>query len=215
MADRNTQLARRGGDVMRFDPWNELNDMRRSMDEMFSRFFGPTPGRFLDTALPKAWSNWQPNIDLYETEDEFVFRADLPGYNQEDIDVRLTADTLSINARHSEESTSSPQPQGGNGAPVQGNGNGNGSQNSAPPGGQGDAAPAQGGSQAVQRSEPHFPRTYHVQNRQRQSFAVTYTLPGEIDPDRAEAAYRNGVLELHLPKREEAKPKQVQVQVRS
>lgn len=45
------------------------------------------------------------------------------------------------------------------------------------------------------------------------AFEASYTLPFEIDPQRIQANYRNGVLELHLPKAEAVKPKAIKVNV--
>ena len=45
------------------------------------------------------------------------------------------------------------------------------------------------------------------------TFSASYTLPAEIDPARVEAAYKDGVLQIRLPKSEAAKPKQVKVEI--
>ena len=47
------------------------------------------------------------------------------------------------------------------------------------------------------------------------SFVRSFSLPLTVDSDKVEAEYRNGVLELRLPKKPEAKPKQVKVAVKS
>jgi HSP20 family protein len=44
-------------------------------------------------------------------------------------------------------------------------------------------------------------------------FYETFTLPAGTDPGRMEAHYRNGVLELHLPRTEEARPHRIEVKV--
>ncbi|MFQ5777126.1 MAG: Hsp20/alpha crystallin family protein [Terriglobia bacterium] len=54
---------------------------------------------------------------------------------------------------------------------------------------------------------------YHRVERVYGSFVRSFSLPGSVDADKVEAAYRNGVLELTLPKRPEAKPKQIKVKV--
>jgi len=46
------------------------------------------------------------------------------------------------------------------------------------------------------------------------SFHRAITLPGGVDYDQVKATYANGVLELKLPKKEEAKPKQIQIDVK-
>jgi HSP20 family protein len=45
------------------------------------------------------------------------------------------------------------------------------------------------------------------------NFQFSYSLPCEIDPNKVQANYRNGMLELHLPKAEAVKPKPVKVNV--
>ena len=45
------------------------------------------------------------------------------------------------------------------------------------------------------------------------SFSRSFTLPNTVNTEGISAQYENGVLTLHLPKREEAKPKQIQVKV--
>ena len=44
-------------------------------------------------------------------------------------------------------------------------------------------------------------------------FRRTFTLSRDLDPTRIEAILRNGVLQLHIPKAEEARPKRIEVKV--
>jgi HSP20 family protein len=46
------------------------------------------------------------------------------------------------------------------------------------------------------------------------SFVRSFALPQTVDPEKVEAEYRNGVLHVTLPKRPEAKPKQIKVAVK-
>jgi HSP20 family protein len=54
---------------------------------------------------------------------------------------------------------------------------------------------------------------YHRRERSFGSFGRSFTLPATVDSGRIRAEYRDGVLTVILPKREEARPKQIQVQV--
>ena len=54
---------------------------------------------------------------------------------------------------------------------------------------------------------------YHRVERSYGSFARSFTLPPTVDTGAIAADYKNGVLTVRLPLREEAKPKQIQVQV--
>jgi HSP20 family protein len=51
---------------------------------------------------------------------------------------------------------------------------------------------------------------YHVERRYG-TFRRDITLPANIDPDKIEAEYTNGVLTIHLPKSEQSKPKRIAV----
>ena len=54
---------------------------------------------------------------------------------------------------------------------------------------------------------------FHRIERMYGSFTRSFTLPATIDTEKVHAGYKNGVLTVRLPMREEAKPKQIQVQV--
>lgn len=56
-------------------------------------------------------------------------------------------------------------------------------------------------------------RNYHRIERAYGSFTRTFSLPRSVDPSQIVADYRNGVLEISIPKREEAKPKQIAINV--
>ncbi len=52
---------------------------------------------------------------------------------------------------------------------------------------------------------------YHLRERRYGSFSRSISLPSAVKPDQIEAVYNAGVLTLHLPKSEEAKPKRIKV----
>jgi HSP20 family protein len=54
---------------------------------------------------------------------------------------------------------------------------------------------------------------YHRIERSYGSFARTFSLPDVIEEDKAKAEFKDGVLSLHLPKSEKAKPKAIEVKV--
>jgi HSP20 family protein len=55
--------------------------------------------------------------------------------------------------------------------------------------------------------------TYHRVERAYGAFERSFTLPTNIDAERIQASYRHGVLHLTVPKREEAKPKAINIKV--
>jgi HSP20 family protein len=54
-------------------------------------------------------------------------------------------------------------------------------------------------------------RTFHRCERSYGQFVRSFTLPNNVDRDRIKASFSNGLLEIELPKREEAKPKQIPI----
>ena len=55
--------------------------------------------------------------------------------------------------------------------------------------------------------------TWHRVERTYGNFVRSFTLPRTVDPERIAATYRDGVLEIEIPKKEEAKPKQIRIAV--
>jgi len=58
-------------------------------------------------------------------------------------------------------------------------------------------------------------RNYHRIERTYGSFTRTFSLPRTVDASSIAANYRDGILEIEIPKLEEAKPKQIQINVNS
>jgi HSP20 family protein len=65
------------------------------------------------------------------------------------------------------------------------------------------------GTREIQRE--HERVSYHRKERAEGSFNRTVTLPTEVDAERVDARYADGILTLTLPKAEEAKPRQITV----
>jgi HSP20 family protein len=109
-------------------------------------------------------ATWAPPVDIYETENELVVKAELPDFQDKDIDVRITNNTLTI------------------------------------------------------RGERKFEKDVKEENylrieRAYGSFMRSFSLPNTVSSENIRADYRNGVLTLHLAKREESKPKQIKISV--
>ena len=56
-------------------------------------------------------------------------------------------------------------------------------------------------------------RTYHRIERSYGSFSRSFTLPRSVDAERITAVYTDGVLEIRMPRREETRPRQIQVRI--
>ena len=78
--------------LIRWEPVTELNTIQNEMNRLFNTFFDqPTPPRGNGVAR-----RWMPAIDLVETADHYVLRADLPGLSDEDVNVQLEDNVLTI-----------------------------------------------------------------------------------------------------------------------
>ena len=126
--------------------------------------------RLFEDSLTRDRSNhadlatWAPAVDIYETANELVVKADLPDLRDEDIDVRVADNTLTI------------------------------------------------------RGERKFDKDVKEEDclrieRAYGSFMRSFSLPNTVRSENIRAEYRNGVLTLHMAKREESKPKQIKISI--
>lgn len=75
--------------ITRWDPFRNVS----SLQEQVNRFFeSALPARPDDSAL----TTWAPAVDIYETENELVLKANLPEINEKDLDVRVENNMLTI-----------------------------------------------------------------------------------------------------------------------
>ena len=79
--------------VIRWEPVAELGTIQNEMNRLFNNLFDqPNPtGR-----NGAAGVRWIPAMDLVETGDQYVLRADLPGLSEEDVNVQLEENVLTI-----------------------------------------------------------------------------------------------------------------------
>ena len=148
--------------LVRFLPGRsrELTTLRNEMDQLFESFFNNRP--FYSN--PEVANLISPPVDVEETAEGYLIRADLPGMTEKDVKVSLVGDTLTLRGERKRESETT--------------------------------------SGNVHRTERLFG-----------SFERTFTLPAPVRGDKVKASYRNGVLEILVPKAEEAKVREIEVQV--
>lgn len=77
--------------IMRREPFSELVSLRQAMDKLFEDSF-VRPSRML-AAFGEAAI---PAIDVYQTPNEFVVKASLPGTKPDDVNIDITGNTLTI-----------------------------------------------------------------------------------------------------------------------
>jgi HSP20 family protein len=71
-------------------PWTGTATFKKEMDRLFDRFFEPGWPE-----MPKL-GEWEPTLDLSETKDAVVVKAELPGVEQKDIAVSIQEGVLTI-----------------------------------------------------------------------------------------------------------------------
>lgn len=145
-SEESPQLARR--DV--WDPFRSMRDLMR-WDPLGSALLGGV-----------GESGLAPAFEIKETKDGIEFKADVPGIDAKDLDVKLTNNRLTVSGKREAEKSD-----------------------------KGD--------------------TYYTYERSYGSFARSFTVPEGVNADAIHADLKDGVLKINLPKRPEAKPRQVQI----
>lgn len=79
--------------IVRWEPVRELTSLQNEVNRIFNAFFDTALG---DGAAGDGMRRWIPAMDLVETDDRFVLRADLPGVPEEDVRVELDDRVLTI-----------------------------------------------------------------------------------------------------------------------
>ena len=78
---------------MELSPWKpfgELSPFRKEMDRLWNRFLGETP-------FARTFNEmWSPSVDISETKDDFVVKAELPGLEAKDVNVSISGNVLTI-----------------------------------------------------------------------------------------------------------------------
>lgn len=145
--------------LLRWDPFEELEELRESMDRLFEDFFGRRPLRRVRA------DRWQPAIDMYETDREVVVRAELPGIDPKDVDISISGNVLSLK-----------------------------------------------GESKLEREVNE--KDYYRRELRYGAFSRSITLPVDVKAEGAKATFRHGILEVRIPKAEEALPKTIKIEVK-
>jgi HSP20 family protein len=84
--------------LVRWDPARELDLLQGDMNRLFDAFF---QGR--GVGVGNTGRRWIPPMDLTETDDEFILRADLPGLDEDDLDIEVRDGVLTISGERETE----------------------------------------------------------------------------------------------------------------
>ncbi len=83
--------------LMTWDPFREVSTMREDMERLFDSMLSRYPRE-------RVQAVWAPSIDVEETNDAIIIRAELPGMKREDIKVTVAEDTVTISGERKYES---------------------------------------------------------------------------------------------------------------
>ena len=75
--------------IIRWEPFRDLVTLREAMDRLFAESFVRP-----DAAFPMSFEG--PAVDMYQTKDDIIVKAAIPGLKPEDIDISVTGDILTI-----------------------------------------------------------------------------------------------------------------------
>src|SRR3954453_10935607 len=84
--------------LIRWEPAREINSLQSEMNRLFNTFFDtPTSGN------ANGLRRWVPPMDLVETDEQFVLRADLPGLSEDDVSIELEDNVLTVSGERKAE----------------------------------------------------------------------------------------------------------------
>jgi HSP20 family protein len=96
------KILAKGGMSMAWEisPWKpfEFERMRREMDRLWDSFFEGKPRRRGEERV-----EWLPSLDVSETKNEIVVKAEIPGIDPKDIDISLADGVLTIKGEKKQE----------------------------------------------------------------------------------------------------------------
>jgi HSP20 family protein len=151
-----------GGDggmgVVKWDPFQDLLSIRDRMNRLFEETLSRSR-----TETGITGSTWAPAVDIYETSDLIVLKADLAGLTREEIEIRVQGTMLTLRGER--------------------------------------------------RFAKDLPEENYLQlERVYGPFERSFSLPTTVEADNIRASFRDGVLELSIPKAEGTKPRRIAIE---
>lgn len=143
-----------------WDPWRDMSTLQERVNQLFED--ASPAGRGREEAPGSAL--WSPSVDIYETDEAVVMKAEIPGVAKDQVSVEVKDGLLTLRGERKFEKEVKEE-------------------------------------------------NYHRVERSYGSFQRSFTLPTSVDQEKIGASLVDGVLEVRLPKRKVAKPKQIQVKV--
>ena len=144
--------------IVKFDPFRDMVTLRDRMDRLFEDSLSKARGGEEEFGI----TTWAPAVDIYETKDNLVIKAEIPGIEKKDVSIEVKDNTLKLKGERKYEKDVKEE-------------------------------------------------NYHRMECSYGSFQRTFSLPATVDQEKISASFKNGMLEVTLPKKEEKKPKQIEI----
>jgi HSP20 family protein len=144
--------------IVRWDPFRELEEVSNRLNRYFAQ-----PARRA-TEEDGFFADWAPAMDVQETDQEYLVKADLPEVKKEDVKVDVQEGVLTIEGERKQE-----------------------------------------------KEEKN--KKFHRIERSYGKFVRRLAMPGDVDAAKAAAEFKDGVLQVHLPKSPTSKPRTIDVKV--
>ena len=138
--------------LIKWDPFREFT----TLNDRLGNFLGK------GWEAPMSTTAWNPNVDIFENDNEVVIKAELPGMNAQDIDIKLENNVLTVRGERRFEKEAKEE-------------------------------------------------NYHRIEREYGSFSRSFSLPVAVNGEKVTAEYKDGVLKILLPKKEEINPKPIKI----
>jgi HSP20 family protein len=140
--------------LVRWDPFQEFVAMSNRLNRTVNDPYTPR--------TEDSFGAWAPPVDIFERQDHLVIRAEVPGVQKEDMDVRIENGVLTLHGERKQE------------------------------------------TDLKEENAHRMERVYGA-------FTRSFSLPTSVDAAKVTATYRDGVLEVTVPKAETAKPKSIEI----
>jgi len=138
--------------LTKWDPFREFNAMNERAGNFLAR----------NWVGPLSTTAWNPSVDIFENDNEVVVKAELPGMDAKNIEVRLENNVLTLKGERRFEKETKEE-------------------------------------------------SYHRVEREYGTFSRAFALPTTVNDDKVTAEYKDGVLKVVLPKKEEIKSKPIKI----
>lgn len=142
--------------LVRWNPWREMED--------FFDHYKKTSGWSGRDQESLASCDWTPQVDIAETEDEFVIKADIPGVGKDQVSVAVDNGVLTIQ-----------------------------------------------GERHTEKEEKN--KKFHRVERCSGTFIRRFTIPDNVDAQAIKAVFKDGILNLQLPKTQKLVKKSIEIDV--